>query len=102
MNFKTFIQEDINLLAEFTKHNLPSLISNYAIPLSTGMMDRLGYSEDGKTAYHLTNFQKHFNDMVKGQNKKGQISCFTKGGFELTRIPSQPDVLVKLQGKMVD
>jgi hypothetical protein len=40
--------------------------------------------------------------MVEQQNKrKNHISCFTKGGPELARLPSQPEVLLKLQGDSV-
>ena len=101
MSFKDHHSEDQQILAEFTKHEIPELIANLMIPLSPILMKKLGYHEDDKIAYHLTNFDKYFLDIYKNQGKKGQISCFTKGGFELTRIPSQPDVLIKLQGEMI-
>ena len=101
MNFKNYLNEDEEILLEFSKHNIAGMISKYMIPLSPGMMDRLGYSEENKIAYHLTNFNKYFDMIYKNQGKKGQISCFTRGGFELARVPSQPDILIKLQGKMI-
>jgi len=101
MTFNSYLLEETELLNEFSKHNIAGLIAKYMIPLSPGMMERLGYSEDNKIAYHLTNFSKYFEQMVKSQGKKGHLSCFTRGGFELARVPSQPDVLIKLQGKMI-
>ncbi|MCD6435241.1 MAG: hypothetical protein J7L15_02455 [Clostridiales bacterium] len=101
MNFKNYLNEDAEILSEFTTHNIAGLISKYMIPLSPGMLDRLGYSENDKIAYHLTNFDKYFEDIYKNQGKKGQISCFTRGGFELSRVPSQPNILIKLKGKMI-
>ncbi len=104
MNFKNYLTEqdlEQEILLEFSKWNIAGLIAKYMIPLSPGMMDRLGYSQEDKIAYHLTNYDKYFDSIVKNQGKKGQISCFTKGGFELTRIPSQPNILIKLKGKMI-
>lgn len=101
MKFKTYLNTDKELLLEFSAHGIPELISRLMIPLSPILMKKLGYFEADKIAYHLTNFNKYFDMIYKNQGKKGQISCFTKGGFELTRIPSQPDILIKLQGEMI-
>ncbi len=104
MKFKNYLLEQTNqniILQEFTTHGIPELISKLMIPLSPILMKKLGYFEDDKIAYHLTNYNKYFNNIYKNQGKKGQISCFTKGGFELARVPSQPDILIKLKGEMV-
>jgi hypothetical protein len=89
MTFKTYLNE-------YTKRKISDLIANRAIPLSSPMMDRLGYSFQTK-AWHLTN-HRHLEELVKNQNSKKQLSTFTKGGKELVRLPSQPDVLVELEG----
>ncbi len=92
MSFKSYLNE-------YTKHNITRLISKGALPLDPSMMDRLGFSEDLE-AYHLTN-KIHLDDLYKNQNKHKQLSCFTVGGAELARIPSQPDVLLRLKGTAV-
>jgi hypothetical protein len=101
MSFKTYIKESDELLLEFTKHNIPELIANRSIPLEPGMMRRLGYYLEGEQAYHLTN-DKNLADMKKNQGKRNQqISCFTEGSHELSRLPSQPNVLLLLEGDTV-
>jgi len=88
-------------LLEFSKHALPELISSLSIPLTNVLMKRLGYFQNDLEAYHLTNM-RYLPEMVKNQNKKkNHISCFTKGGPELARLPSQPDILLKLEGDIV-
>ncbi len=90
MNFKEYINE-------YTKHTLAELISLRAIPLSTTMMDRLGYLFPDVKAFHLTN-HRHLKNLKSIQKKKSQISCFTKGSYELARLPSQPNCLVHIEG----
>lgn len=92
MKFKQYLNE-------YTKLKLSYLISLRAVPLSEPMMDRLGYSYETE-AYHLTN-TRHLKELFKIQGSKKQISTFTKGGPELARLPSQPDILLKLQGTAV-
>jgi len=87
-------------LLEYTKHEINELISRGAIPLDPGMMDRLGFLEREQLGYHLTN-DRYIEEMVKNQNKKKQISCFTKGGPELARLPSEPNILLILEGTTV-
>jgi hypothetical protein len=100
-SFKQFLKESEDLLLEFSKHQIPELIANRSIPLEPGMMKRLGYYLEGEQAYHLTN-SKHLEEMLKSQNKRNQhLSCFTTGGFELSRLPSQPNVLLLLEGDTV-
>jgi hypothetical protein len=90
-----------NFLHEFAQKPLPYLIANLSIPLDSGMMKRLGYFQDNIEAWHLTHM-KYLPEMVKNQNKKKRhISAFTKGSYELARLPSQPDILLKLQGDAV-
>lgn len=107
MNFKSYLKK-INQyllgnegldqrLDEYSNHKISELIGLRAIPLTTGMMDRLGYSVDNRSVYHLTNI-KHLEELVKIQNTKKQISTFSKGGAELARLPSQPNILVRLLG----
>ena len=84
---------------EYTKYKLSELIGLRAIPLSAPMLDRLGYAYE-TDAYHLTNI-RHLKDLVKIQGTKKQISVFTQGGDKLARLPSQPDILVKLTGTSV-
>jgi hypothetical protein len=79
--------------------DIKTLIAMSAIPLSTPMMDRLGYSYEDE-AYHVTSGQ-YLDSLVKMQNKKKQISAFTKGGFQLMKLPSNPTILVKLEGNIV-
>ena len=87
-------------LLEYTKYSIEHLISIRAVPLVPSMLDRLGYVEDNLEVYHLTN-QRDLENLVKHQNKRSQISCFTSGGYELARLPSQPNVLLKLKGKAI-
>lgn len=89
VNFKEYLNEATEIA---------QLIANKSIPLEPGLMRRLGYFESDVKAYHLTN-SIHLPEMKKNQKKRNaQLSCFTKGGPELARIPSQPNVLLLLQG----
>lgn len=76
------------------------LISNRAIPCYLPMMKRLGYAFDGEKVFHLTN-ERHLDGLKKIQGTDAQISTFTVGGPELTRLPSQPNCLVTLEGTEV-
>lgn len=96
-SFKEYLEQ--KNLNEYSKVPLSHLISLRAIPLSEPMMDRLGYSYETE-AYHLTNI-RHLEGLVKIQKTKKQISTFSRGGPELARLPSQPDILLKLQGTAV-
>ncbi len=98
--FKDFINEDRELLLEYTKHPISELIAFGGIPLDPGMMDRLGFSETEQLAYHLTN-SVNLEEMARNQGKKKQLSCFTEGGPELARLPSQPNILLILEGTSV-
>ena len=94
MKFKDYINEKTAM----SGFNLSRLIGNLSIPVSTNMMDRLGYSYEDE-AYHVTDVQ-YLDSLVKLQGKKKQISAFTKGGNELMKLPSNPTVLVKLEGNI--
>jgi len=100
MNFKNYINEEADILLEYSKYDIAKLISRGSIPLDPGMMDRLGFLEKDQTAYHVTN-SKHLAEMKSNENKKKQISCFTRGGAELSRLPGQPNVLLLLKGTTV-
>jgi hypothetical protein len=100
-SFKKYLNETEELLLEFSKHKIPELIAARSIPLEPGMMRRLGYYLEDEQAYHLTN-SKNLPDMLKAQGKRNNhISCFTKGSHELSRLPSQPNVLLLLEGDTV-
>jgi len=79
---------------------LIELIANCEIPLSTKMMDRLGYSYDIDKAFHITN-AKYLPQLSTLQGTKKQLSCFTKGSNALKRLPSNPNILVELSGNVV-
>lgn len=93
MKFKDYINE------KTLNRKLSELIAKSAIPLSTPMMDRLGYSYNSE-AYHMSNAQFLAN-LKKLEGSKKQLSCFTKGGSELMRLPSNPNILLKLDGNVV-
>lgn len=93
MKFGDYINE------KTLSRKLSELISIAAVPLSTPMMDRLGYSYESE-AYHMSNAQ-FLPNLKKLQGSKKQLSCFTKGGPELMRLPSNPNVLLKLEGNLV-
>jgi hypothetical protein len=95
MKFKDYINEKTAM----SGFNLSRLIGNLSIPVSTNMMDRLGYSYEDE-AYHVTDVQ-YLESLIKLQGKKKQISAFTKGGNELMKLPSNPTVLIKLEGNIV-
>ena len=88
MNFKNYINEAFKI---------SELMSMGAIPLSVGMMDRLGYSEQEKVVYHLCN-AKNLPARFKQQNKEYHLSTFSKGSKKLSGLPSHPNVLLKLRG----
>jgi len=100
MSFKEHNVNSEQILLEYTKHDISELIAFGGIPLDPGMMDRLGFLEKDTEAFHVTN-SEHLDEMSKNQNKKKQISCFTKGGPELARLPGQPNVLLLLEGTSV-
>jgi len=81
-------------------NSMKELISLGYLPLSHDMMDRLGYSYDIDEAYSVTN-SHYLKNIVKIQNTKKQISSFTKGGLELAKLPSNPNILLKLSGNVV-
>lgn len=98
MNFKKYLtQTQTQNLNEYQNYRISELIGLRAIPLSAGMMGRLGYSVDNVSVYHLTNI-RHLEELVKIQKTKKQISAFSRGGPELARLPSQPNILVRLIG----
>ena len=88
MHFKQYLNE---------AWMVSELMAQGGVPLSIGMMDRLGYSEPDKIAYHLTN-SRSLKEKYKLQNKEFHISCFTKGSVELSKLPSKPDLLLKVKG----
>jgi hypothetical protein len=93
MKFKEYLNE-------FTKHKLSHLIALRAIPLSEPMMDRLGYLWTDTVACSVLNMNT-LKQTAKNQNKKMHISTFTKAGPELARLPSQPNIVIKLNGTEV-
>jgi len=78
---------------------IEELIDKGMIPISPKMMDDLGYLEGESIAYHFTN--SHDLKNLKGISKKAQLSCFTKPGLALTKLPSNPNVLAKVEGRML-
>ena len=101
MSFKKTINEEQEILLEYNDFSVAELIASGSIPLEPGMMNRLGFSEKNQEAYHMTNYHKYLKDMISNQNKKVQLSCFTKGGPELARLPSNPNIVIKLKGTTV-
>ena len=76
-------------------------VSKRNLPLTKGLMQRLGYFQDNIEAYHVTN-DVYLERMSKNQNKKRtQISCFTKGGNDLSSLPSHPNIVLLLQGDSI-
>jgi hypothetical protein len=98
MKFKDYIGE-VNEKNAQGNTETSNLISLASIPLTTKMMDRLGYSYEDE-AYHVTS-EQYLESLIKLQGKKKQISAFTKGGNELMKLPSNPTILVKLEGNIV-
>jgi len=88
-SFKQYINE--------ARWKISELMAKGAIPLSYGMMSRLGYTQENKIAFHLMN-SKNLKRKYKEQNTKTHISCFTKGSLKLSRLPSNPNILIKVQG----
>jgi len=98
--FKDYINENVKNIKNAQGNNeISELIAFNSIPLSTTMMDRLGYSYEDE-AYHITAVQ-YLEGLKKIQGSKKQISAFTVGGNELLRLPSNPDVLIKIEGNVV-
>jgi len=93
MRFKEYLNE-------FTKHKLSHLIGLRAIPLSEPMMNRLGYLWTDTITCSVLNMNT-LEQTAKNQNKKMHISTFTKAGPELARLPSQPNIVIKLNGTEV-
>lgn len=97
MKFKDFI--DIDERIDFGE-KIENLMEQNMIPISPKMMYNLGYSDDENIiAYHMTNAQDLKSLMTMG--KKAQISCFTKPSLQLSNLPSNPNVVVKIQGRML-
>jgi len=70
------------------------------IPILPEMMKQLGYNfNEVITCYHFTNI-KHLKEF-KNFSKKNQISCFSKPSLELTKLPSNPNVLLKIKGRII-
>lgn len=70
------------------------------LPLVPEMLDNLGYSYDIDEAYSVTN-ATYLPNLIKIQHKHNSISTFTKGGKELAKLPSHPNILLKLSGNVV-
>lgn len=71
-----------------------------ALPLTSTVMDRLGYKYDSYM-YHATDFQG-LENLKKLQGSKKQISAFTKGGTNLlSNIVVQPKFIVALEGDII-
>ena len=94
MKFKDFIDE-----ASQNQHKLSSMLAYLNIPLDTEMMERLGYSYNGE-AYHMTSPQ-WFEELKKMEGTNKQLSTFTIGSSELLKLPSNPQVVIKLSGNVV-
>jgi len=98
MKFKNYL-ESIYERIDFGSE-IEELIKQGMIPISPKMMMDLGYSNDEDLqAYHMTNAMDL--KTLKGMNKKSQLSCFTKPSLELTKLPSKPNIVVKVQGRLL-
>lgn len=73
------------------------LLDQGMIPILPKMMNDLGYAEDDIEAYHMTNT----NDIPDKITRKSQLSTFTKPSLELTKLPSNPDIVLKVKGRML-
>jgi len=76
------------------------LIKKAMIPVSPKLLRDLGYNFDEViTAFHCTNA----NDLktLKHLPKNSQLSCFTKPSLKLTKLPSNPNVVVKVKGRAI-
>jgi hypothetical protein len=93
-SFKSFLNE-------YTEREIHELIASRAIPLDEGMMKRLGYYQEDQEVYHVTNSRDLWGMADKQNKRKNHLSCFTKGGPELVRLPSQPNVLLRLIGDTI-
>jgi hypothetical protein len=96
MNFKDYLNE----APQFGYTKFEELIQGEMIPLSEPLMKRLGYYYDDIEAYHALNI-KNFHNLVKDQNTRKHLSCFTKGDHRITSLPSKPEIIAKLQGDEV-
>jgi len=92
--FKEFLGERIDFGTETIE-----LLSHGMLPISPRMMDYLGYSYGEIVAYHMTN---HHDYPKSGKlPKKSQLSVFTKFDPELLKLPSNPDIVVKVKGRLL-
>ena len=89
MTFKTYLKEYL--------WNISELMSMGAVPLTYGMMDRLGYIQNNTQAWHLIH-SKNLPREYGNQNTKSHISCFTKGSLKLSKLPSSPNMLLRVEG----
>jgi len=80
--------------------SIEKLVKGNFVPVLPEMMKQLGYNFDEYiTCYHFTNIE-HLKEFKK-ISKKSQISCFTKPSVELTKLPSNPNILLKIYGRAV-
>jgi hypothetical protein len=91
MTFKQFLQERLDFGTE-----AEDLLKQGYLPLLPKLFKDLGYSEDNVTAFHMTN-----SNNIRNRKKSDQISCFTKPSLELTKLPSRPDIVEKVKGRML-
>ncbi len=94
MSFKNYLNEK----SSQSQQDVFTLMADGYIPISTKMMERLGFLEDNFTAYHATTL-KHLKGLSKiGKTKKG-VSAFSKGlGSVINNIVIEPEVLAKITG----
>ena len=96
MNFKKYLNES----PVFGFTNYDELINSVMIPLSEPLMKRLGYYFEDTVAYHATSL-KSLPGLVKSQNTRKHLSCFTQGDYRITSLPSKPEIIVSLKGDEV-
>ncbi len=90
-----------DFLVEYISKSTYLQIAYRSLPLHQGLMKRLGYYQEDIQAYHVTN-SAYLKQMYKNQNKaKTHLSCFTRGGNELSKLPSSPNALLLLEGDSV-
>jgi len=73
------------------------LLQKGMFPIIPSMMYDLGYSEDNVIAFHMTNEK----DIPSNISKKAQLSCFRNPSLELTKLPSFPNIILKVKGRML-
>ena len=96
IGFKEYLKED----ASQSMYKPQQLMALGALPLTSTVMDRLGYKYDSKM-FHATDY-KGLKNLIKLQGTKKQISAFTKGGTNLlTKIVVKPVFIVVLEGDIV-